>query len=68
MKDSNFKRNEGPNNPMWNKKHTQETKEKMSKQQSLRMDEIRRIVYGTRSDQLEDKIRRIVRELLLKEQ
>ncbi len=64
MKNPNLPRNVGENNPMHNKKHSDTTKALMSKQQSLRMAEIRKIVYGTRSDQLSEKIRRIVKEVL----
>ena len=64
MKNPNLGRNQKENNPMFGKSHSDATREEMSKQQSLRMAEIRRIVYGTRYDQLENKIRSIVREVI----
>ena len=64
MVNEQLSRNQGWKNPMYGKKHSDQTKAKMSKSQSLRLDEIRRIVHEMRSERLDSRIREIVKETL----
>ena len=64
MKNPNLGRNQKENNPMFGKSHSESTKQLMSHQQSLRMDELRKVVYSMRKDQLENKIRSIVKQVI----
>ena len=65
MKDNNFKRNEGPNNPMWGRFHSQHTKEIMSERQKLRLENVNRLLFKLREDQLDKRIREICHDILI---
>ena len=65
MKDTNYGRNQWVNNPMFGKKHTQQTKEKMSQKQKLRLENVNKLLYKLREDQLDKRIREICHQLLI---
>ena len=64
MVNPHLKRNQGENNPMYGKKHSDSTKAKMSKSQSLRLDEIRHLINEVNTGRLDSRIREIVKETL----
>lgn len=63
MRNPNLGRNQGENNPMYNKHHSQASKDKMSDSQSKRLKNINRLLFQLREDQLALKIRKIISEM-----
>ena len=66
MKDANYGKNEWVNNPMFGKKHKQQTKDLMSQKQKLRLENVNKLLYKLRDDQLDKRIREICHQLLIK--
>ena len=64
MKNPNIGRNEKQNNPMFGKCHQEKSKALMSESQRLRLENIRKLIYSIRSDQLDNKIRMLIAEAL----
>ena len=48
MRNPNLGRNQGENNPMYNKHHSQASKDKMSDSQSKRLKNINRLLFQLR--------------------
>ncbi len=64
MKNPNLGRNQKENNGMHGKSQSRETKNLISKKQSLRYRAINQLLYKLREDQLNKRIREICKELL----
>lgn len=67
MKNPELQKNQKENNPMYGKRHSLKSKALMSEKQKLRLENIRKLVYSVRSDQLDNKIRKLVAEALQKQ-
>lgn len=63
MKNPNLGRNQGENNPMFSKTHSEHTKALMSESQRKRLKNINRLLFHLREDQLSLRIKNIIKEM-----
>lgn len=55
------------NNPFWGHQHKEESKQKISNSQRLRLTKLRTLVQNLSDSKFDDRVRRIVHEELLKQ-
>jgi len=64
MKNSNLKKNQLENNPMFGKHHSDKSKQQISESQLKRNKNLNQLLFKLREDQLNERIERICHNLL----